>query len=110
MKYFLNEHRRQELDRLMGLTQNPDEKKSIKQLTIDVPDDMDAVDQAMLMHVKTIAILKKHGKHMSALVGMACLKFMMEEGQDRGLGENDFPRALAAIKDELAGRGVINLQ
>lgn len=110
MKYFLSDKRRQELDKLMGLTQNPDEKKSIKQLTLDVPDDIAEVDRAMLIHVKTISLLRDKGLHMSALVGMACLKFLMEEGQDRGLREDDFPLSLAEIKDQLSDRGIINLQ
>lgn len=110
MTYFLNEKRRAEVIRIMNLDGTHEDCSAIRQFTSDVEDDLDKVDEAMLFHVLAVAKLRAKGSMQSALVGIVCLKLIMEEGMERGLGENDFPRSLQAIKDDLASRGIMNIQ
>lgn len=110
MSYFLNEQRRAEVIRLMKLDGIHEDCSAIRRFTSDVEDDLDKVDEAMLFHVLAVTKLRAKGSMQSALVGIVCLKLIMEEGMERGLGENDFPRSLEAIKNDLASRGIMNVQ
>lgn len=110
MTYFLNKQRRAEAIKLLNLGGVNEDHSTIRQFTSDVEDDLDKVDEAMLFHVLAVAKLRAKGSMQSALVGIVCLKLIMDEGMERGLGENDFPRSLQAIKDDLASRGIMNVQ
>jgi len=104
MKRFLSPNRQKKLlETLIGLGVHV----KIANEFVSVPDDMHEVDLVMKAHVLSVALCRKLNKMDEACKGLACLATIMAEGIDRGLGEDDFPMSLKAIKDDLRGRGMV---
>lgn len=108
MKYFLNPKLRAELTKTLDLNDGLD--PNLRRFTVDVEDDIEKADEAMLFHVLTIVRLRKEGKHDECLVGLACVAALMSEARSRGLGEKDLPHAFEAILDDLKEHGIIRMQ
>lgn len=103
MKYFLSEERRKKLFDLLIEADIP-ETKALQ--FAEVKDDLKAVDEDMLIHVQCIQHFRAIGDQLNSTVGLAILVTYMDEALSRGLSENDFPRSLVAIKDDLSDRGI----
>ncbi len=107
MKYFLKEPKRTEL--VEALTKAGVDQEGAEGM-VNVKDDLRMVDLVMTSHVLAISHCRNIGKEEEALKGLACISAFMAEAITRGLGEDDFPMSLAAIKDDLMERGVTTLQ
>lgn len=107
MKYFLNDKNRTAL--IEALTKAGVTKEGAEGM-VNVKDDLRAVDLVMTAHVLAIAHCRANGKEAETLKGLVCIGFLMAEAINRGLGENDFPESLAAIKEDLISRGITTLQ
>lgn len=103
MKYFLSEERRKKLFDLLVEADIP-ETKALQ--FAGVKDDLKAVDEDMLIHVKCIQRFRAIKDDLNTAVGLAILVTYMDEAMSRGLNENDFPLSLVAIKDDLSDRGI----
>jgi hypothetical protein len=99
MSHFLSPERQATLtEKLTALGEQPDRI----QFYIDrLTDDLETVDFEMTVHVQAVILCRDSGQTMQALAGLAILLTIMEEGMSRGLGENDFPKMLAATQDDL---------
>lgn len=103
MKYFLNDERRAELVKKlteMGMPRHAAQKFA------DLEDDTYKVDEALYTHVLTVSHFRDQRNLAEAAKGLVCTSHIMAEAIERGLGENDFPRSLQAIKDDLGNRGI----
>jgi hypothetical protein len=79
----------------------------------EIEDDMAEVDLAMTAHVMCVVHFRETASPEAAIEGskgIICLAALMHEAMDRGLGEDDFPTALEAIKNDLNSRGITVVQ
>jgi hypothetical protein len=110
MTPFLSQDKQKDLiEKLTGLGMKLDDAKKFA----EIEDDMVEVDLAMSAHVLCVAHFRKllnekpsKEATIEATKGLVCLTTLMKEAIDRGLGENDFPLALAVIKNDLGDRGI----
>lgn len=111
MKKFLSEQRLAKLKSdIRGMNNDNKIPEHAFDRMLSTPDDLQEVDLTLTAHVMAVGMFRRNGKMDVSLLGMTIIKAFMEEAMERGLGENDFPISLQAIKDDLSGRGVITLQ
>lgn len=107
MKYFLSEQRRAELTN--ALLDVGEHFNRIEVVT-DVEDDLFEVDLALAAHVQIVIESREAENVDHAAIGLLCSLVLMEEAQERGLGEDSFPMMLQAIKQDLSGRFGMTVQ
>jgi hypothetical protein len=111
MTYFLRDPRRAHLIDLLDQFGSLEECSLLRKYSTELEDDMAKVDEAMYFHVLAVCKMRDEGKSAECVIGLACLASLMQEANSRGLGENDFPHSLEAIKNDLgAGDDSITLQ
>lgn len=110
MKTFLSAERMEALKNKLNGMCIDGKPVGISDKVLNVPDDLAEVDLNMTAHVLAIKMFLEKGEDAQASIGLVFLMAFMEEAQSRGLGENDFPISLEAIKDDLTDRGIVTLQ
>jgi hypothetical protein len=99
MKSFLSPERQAKLTKT--LTSLEVEPEQIQAYIDNLPDDLEAVDDEMALHVNCVIFCRNIGEDKQALTGLAVLAAIMLEAKSHGLNETDFPKSHHLIKGDL---------